>query len=290
MDREIEKKQRVWNRVLSFRGSIPSTFSETDSSIPPRRKSASTVSLQDANDMGFSLFDEYKCDMICDAMDDGLSEESECDSVDERVPINLENTSRTSVNDIDRCAELIAEVKMTMQQVACQSMDLSSSAGDFVLKAQEQEREGEKMMQRLQNLAAFDKLQEKAAEESRRSARKKKAKKKTAASSNLLLLDVCPLTIGIVNNNGVIIPIIHRNTTIPCKKTVTAYATVDAETQVLITVFEGESVLARRNNEIGALVIDSFTSSNRSMFTYLLCSLMQEQVILTASNDFSAIK
>jgi L1 cell adhesion molecule like protein len=70
-------------------------------------------------------------------------------------------------------------------------------------------------------------------------------------TKELLLLDVTPLSMGIVSKGGVMSKIIERNTQIPVKES-KVYTTVeDGQTSVMIEIYEGERQFAKDNHKIG---------------------------------------
>lgn len=70
-------------------------------------------------------------------------------------------------------------------------------------------------------------------------------------TKELLLLDVTPLSMGIVSKGGVMSKIIERNTQIPVKES-KVYTTVeDGQSSVMIEIYEGERQFAKDNHKIG---------------------------------------
>jgi L1 cell adhesion molecule like protein len=99
-------------------------------------------------------------------------------------------------------------------------------------------------------------------------------------SQDLVLMDVLPLTLGIEDAKGIMIPIVKRNTPIPCSQT-KKFTTDDAmkatqttqttqtdqleqtnqpklEDQITIKVFEGERRQTEHNYEIGSFILSNF--------------------------------
>jgi molecular chaperone DnaK len=65
------------------------------------------------------------------------------------------------------------------------------------------------------------------------------------SKSEVLLVDVTPLTLGIETEGGILTPLIERNTSIPKEAKQTFSTAADNQPAVTISVFQGESKLAR---------------------------------------------
>jgi molecular chaperone DnaK len=82
---------------------------------------------------------------------------------------------------------------------------------------------------------------------------------------DVLLLDVTPLTLGIMTAGDVATPMIPRNTTIPTKKTQTFSTFSDNQPSVEIVVLQGERPMARDNKTLGTFRLDGIPPAPRGV-------------------------
>src|SRR5438105_6138886 len=82
---------------------------------------------------------------------------------------------------------------------------------------------------------------------------------------DVLLLDVTPLSLGIMTEGEVNTKLIERNTTIPTSKTQVFSTAADGQTSVEVVVLQGERPMARDNRILGTFTLDGIPPSPRGM-------------------------
>lgn len=83
--------------------------------------------------------------------------------------------------------------------------------------------------------------------------------------TDVLLLDVCPLTLGIETEGGVMTPLVERNTTIPVEKKNVFSTAADNQTAVTVRVFQGERKMAAQNRLLGDFNLEGIPPQPRGM-------------------------
>ena len=82
---------------------------------------------------------------------------------------------------------------------------------------------------------------------------------------DVLLLDVTPLSLGIETLGAVTTLLIHRNTTIPTRKSEVFSTAADSQTSVEIHVLQGEREMARDNRTLGKFHLVGIPSAPRGI-------------------------
>ncbi|WP_033160808.1 molecular chaperone DnaK [[Mycoplasma] collis] len=82
---------------------------------------------------------------------------------------------------------------------------------------------------------------------------------------DVLLLDVTPLTLGIETMGGIATPLIPRNTTIPVTKSQIFSTAADNQTEVTISVVQGERQMAHDNKRLGQFNLSGIEAAPRGI-------------------------
>ena len=99
------------------------------------------------------------------------------------------------------------------------------------------------------------------------------------SDSDTLLLDVTPISLGIVTNGEINTTIIEANTTIPVRKTQVFTTAADNQPAVEIVVVQGERPMAKDNKVIGRFILDGIAPAPRGI----------PQIEVTFEQDANAI-
>jgi molecular chaperone DnaK len=86
---------------------------------------------------------------------------------------------------------------------------------------------------------------------------------KRGSLEEFVVVDVAPFTLGIETESDKFSRIVPRNTAIPCSRKSLYRTTVDAQTEALIHVLQGESDKASQNESLGEFILSEITPAAR---------------------------
>jgi len=82
---------------------------------------------------------------------------------------------------------------------------------------------------------------------------------------DVLLLDVTPLSLGIETLGGVFTRLIHRNTTVPARKSQVFSTAADNQPAVSVRVYQGERAVANKNKQLGEFEMTGIPPARRGV-------------------------
>jgi molecular chaperone DnaK len=83
--------------------------------------------------------------------------------------------------------------------------------------------------------------------------------------TDIVLLDVTPLSLGVETEDGLMIPIIKRNTHIPVKSSEKFSTSEDFQKIVTINILQGERPLAKYNKSLGNFILENIPSAPKGV-------------------------
>lgn len=84
-------------------------------------------------------------------------------------------------------------------------------------------------------------------------------------ATDILLVDVLPISLGIMTLGGVFTKLVESNTTIPCAKEQIFSTAVDNQTSVEIEIYQGERPMAKDNKLLGKFILDGILPAMRGV-------------------------
>jgi molecular chaperone DnaK (HSP70) len=88
---------------------------------------------------------------------------------------------------------------------------------------------------------------------------------KDDVTDDIVLVDVCSLSLGVKTTGGIMTKIIQRNTTLPTKNTMLFTTSIDFQTKVNISVYEGERAHVKDCLFLGEFQVDGITPLPRGV-------------------------
>lgn len=87
----------------------------------------------------------------------------------------------------------------------------------------------------------------------------------SGAVTDVLLLDVNPISLGIIIQGGIFHKLIEANSTIPTRKSQVFSTSTDSQTSVEIEVFQGERPMANDNKKLGKFILEGLMAAPRGI-------------------------
>ncbi|KAF8561916.1 hypothetical protein P879_03364 [Paragonimus westermani] len=100
---------------------------------------------------------------------------------------------------------------------------------------------------------------------------------------DIVLRDVVPLSLGTMDQNGIMRVIIPKNTPIPCQAYRLVTTTADHQKNMEFTIWEGEKPQAQENHFLNAFRLENITDATRGVPTVRLTFEVNEEGMLTVS-------
>lgn len=104
-------------------------------------------------------------------------------------------------------------------------------------------------------------------------------------NKGLLLMDVTPLSLGIVEQGGTMSVIIPRNTTIPVRKEQIFTNASDNQERADISVFQGERTLAKDNENLGSFSIETTPAKRGELQIHVNFELDMNGILKVSAYD-----
>nr|WJK72279.1 HSP70 [Paeonia lactiflora] len=102
---------------------------------------------------------------------------------------------------------------------------------------------------------------------------------------DLVLLDVTPLSLGVLRRGGIMSVEIPRNTTIPTKRKSGYTTSYDNQLSILFQVFEGERTMTKDNNLLGMFRLSGIPAAPRGVPNITVCFDIDANGILNVSAE-----